>query len=136
MTGIILAGGCNSRLDRPKAFIHISGISIIENAIRLLEKEFDKIIIIANEENKYNHFGYPVVCDIYKKMGPLGGIHAGLKFSDTHYNFVIACDMPFLNNKLIAHQKSARFGFDAIVPEHTGYFEPLCAIYSKGCRYH
>ncbi|MCK5075697.1 MAG: molybdenum cofactor guanylyltransferase [Calditrichia bacterium] len=133
MNAIILAGGKNSRIAVKKAFIKINSNTIIENTIQLFKSEFNRVIIVANKIEDYLHFGVEVISDTYKNIGPLGGIHAGLNASDTYYNFFVACDMPFINKKIIHMLKESINNYDIIIPEHDGYLEPLCAIYSKMC---
>ena len=109
MNAIILAGGKNSRIAVKKAFIKINSNTIIENTIQLFKSEFNRVIIVANKIEDYLHFGVEVISDTYKNIGPLGGIHAGLNASDTYYNFFVACDMPFINKKII-HMLKERKG--------------------------
>ncbi len=136
MTGIILAGGKSTRFNgKNKAFFKIGNEIIIENIIKKLSSIFDDVVIVANDFKLPN---YPVriVKDIYPGKGPLGGIYTGLVNSNTKYNFVVACDMPFLNLELIEHIKNEcrdDEDFDIIVPKLGTHYEPLHAIYSKNC---
>ncbi|MDI6815476.1 MAG: NTP transferase domain-containing protein [Dehalococcoidales bacterium] len=49
----------------------------------------------------FNHPKLRIVADTYPGKGPLGGIYTGLATSDSFYNLVVACDMPFLNQALL-----------------------------------
>ncbi|GAI54085.1 unnamed protein product, partial [marine sediment metagenome] len=63
-----------------------------------------------------------------------GGIFSGLKASNSQYNLVVACDMPFLEVKLLQYMREEIDSNDIIIPRYNrGYIEPLCAIYSKKC---
>ena len=53
--------------------------------------------------------------------------------SSSFYNFVIACDMPNINLRLLKHMIKLKNGFDAVVPCLKNGSEPLFAIYSKKC---
>jgi molybdopterin-guanine dinucleotide biosynthesis protein A len=64
--------------------------------------------------------------------GPLTGIYSGLLKSTAEYNFVVACDMPFLNAGLMAYMAGLAEGYDIVVPAVGGMFEPLHAVYRKG----
>jgi len=47
--------------------------------------------------------------------------------------FFVACDMPFLNGKLIHHMMDVMEDFDVVVPKVDWKIEALHAIYSKRC---
>lgn len=64
--------------------------------------------------------------------GPLGGIHAGLTYSQTKYNFIFACDMPFIQADLIKYMIESFQGEDVLIPRYHST-QPLHAIYSKNC---
>ncbi len=136
MTGIILAGGRSTRFNgKNKAFFKINNETIIENIIKKLSSIFDDVVIVANDFELPNYL-VKVVKDIHPGKGPLGGIYTGLVNSNTKYNFVVACDMPFLNLELIEYIKNEcrdDEGFDIIVPKLETHYEPLHAIYSKDC---
>lgn len=135
MTVIILAGGKSRRMgDRDKAFIKIGGECLIRRQLRLLKKDFKKIIIVANAADKYKGFkGVKVVPDTVANRGSLGGILSGLLASDERYNFVVACDMPFINLPLIRYMQGQKAGYDVVVPRINNRYEPLFGIYSKSC---
>lgn len=131
ISAIILAGGKSSRMGYDKAFIKIGGKAIIERTTETLKPLFDEIIIVANEPAKYSRFDLKVVKDIKPDCGPLSGIHSGLVNSDTQFNFVVACDMPFLNPSLIKFLCLKIDGYDGVVPIIKDKPQPLHAIYSK-----
>jgi molybdopterin-guanine dinucleotide biosynthesis protein A len=133
ITGIILAGGRSSRMDQDKAFILFSGRPLIEIVIEMTSTLFEHLMIVANEPNLYQKYGIKIQSDIIKDCGPLGGIYTGLFYSRNKYNFIVACDMPFLNQDLVQCMIEKIGDFDVIIPEHNGQLEPLCAIYSKDC---
>lgn len=133
MTAIILAGGKSSRFGKDKAFITIRGSSLIKKQVKILKKVFKKIIIVTNNPDKFKIRGVKVIRDLVPGLGPLSGIHAGLLASTTNYNFVVGCDMPFLNPGLIKYMISKANGFDIVVPKLKKGCETLFAIYSKKC---
>lgn len=133
ITAIILAGGMSSRMKCEKAFLKLGSKTIIEELISRLEKRFSKIIIIANDTKEYMKFGIKVVSDILPEKGPLGAIFTALVKSDSFYNFVFACDMPFINQDLVKFMLEGIYDYDVVIPEHNEQLEPLYAIYSKNC---
>ena len=138
MTGIILAGGKNSRMGTNKAFLEINGIRLIDNILAIYQKVFSEIIIVTNDPLSYTEFSDTIiVTDIYKEKGALGGIYTGLFYATYNYSFVAACDMPFLNEDFIIYLTGQVDNkHDIIVPQLPEGFQPLHAIYSKNCLSH
>ena len=137
MTGIILAGGKNSRMGTNKAFLEIDGSRLIDKTINIYREIFSEIIIVTNDPLSYIEFtDAAIVTDIYKGKGPLGGIYTGLFYSKNDYAFVSACDMPFLNKDFIIYLTEQTGKHDIIVPELPEGFQPLHAIYSQNCLSH
>jgi molybdenum cofactor guanylyltransferase len=137
MTGIILAGGKNSRMGTNKAFLEIDGIRLIDKTINIYREIFSEIIIVTNDPLSYIEFtDAAIVTDIYKGKGPLGGIYTGLFYSKNDYAFISACDMPFLNKEFIIYLTEQADKFDIVVPQLSEGFQPLHAIYSQSCLSH
>jgi molybdopterin-guanine dinucleotide biosynthesis protein A len=132
MTGIILAGGENRRMGRDKAFLMLHGLPLVEHVLRTLRGIFPQTIIVTNTPSAYASFDTVVITDAVDKRGPLTGIYSGLLYSMDEYNFVVACDMPFLNPALIMYMAGLAQDYDIIMPKVSGRVEPLHAIYSKG----
>ncbi len=134
---IVLAGGKGLRLGQDKASETIGDRSLLERVVsRLALFDSDILIVSASERIFPQLNGYPrlrTVADIYLNKGPLGGVYAGLKASDSFYNFVVACDMPFLNQALLRYMMQISAGFDLVVPRLGELVEPLHAVYSRAC---
>ena len=134
MTAIILAGGKSSRMGADKAFLKIGNQSLIKRQIGLLRKIFKKIIVVTNSLPKYRGYkGIKIISDIIPHCGPLGGIYSGLVVSNSLYNFVVACDMPFINLGLIRYIIKNRDNYDIIIPKIDRKYHPLFGMYSKNC---
>lgn len=134
MTGIILAGGKNSRMGVNKAFLEINGIRLIDKVLSVFKELFSEILIVTNDPLSYTGFSSSViVTDIYKNKGALGGIYSGLFFASNDYSFVTACDMPFLNKDFISYLAQRSGKHDIVVPQLSDGFQPLYAVYSKNC---
>lgn len=130
ITGIILAGGKNSRMGMDKGLLQLDGTKLIERQIQVLSAVCSHLIIISNNE-VYNDLGLPVYKDRYTDVGPLGGIFTGLFYSTTAYNFVLACDMPFVKEAVFDYLLEQADGYDIVVPSLEGRLQPLCALYRK-----
>jgi molybdopterin-guanine dinucleotide biosynthesis protein A len=136
VTTIILAGGKNLRLGRNKAIENIGNITLIERVVKRLRPLTNQYIIVTSGDK----FELPSPCqavmlaDIYYGKGPLGGIYTGLLTARSSTSIVVACDMPFLNSKLLNYMLQLSIDYDAVVPRlDNGMIEPLHAIYSKSC---
>ena len=133
ISGIILSGGKSSRMGRDKASLPFPHKPMIEIMIDKLSVLFNELMIVTANPDLYSKYGIRTVEDVIPQHGPLGGIYTGLLFSKNHYNFIIACDMPFLNPDLVRYMVQKINGYDLVVPEYGDQLQPLCAIYSKNC---
>ena len=139
LTGVILAGGKNSRFGRAKAQEVIDGQSMLERVIAAVSQVTENILIVASQEKTNSLLGgYPdqrIVEDIYPGTGVLGAIYTGLHHAATPCVLVVGCDMPFLNPHLLRYMAKVaqESRADAIVPVFNERFEVLHAIYFKSC---
>ena len=133
VTGVILAGGASSRMGSNKALLLHSSGRIIEGIYRTLAELFDEVIIVTNTPQLYEFLPCRKVPDIYPGKGVLAGIHSGLSHSSEGAIFVVACDMPQLQAELIRHLSSLAEDVDVVLPRTDGGYEPLHALYGKGC---
>lgn len=130
----VLAGGKSKRMNgENKALIEIGQHSNLEKIIRLSEKYFLETILIANSHNRFDDLkNLKVFSDVYKNIGPLGGIHSALVNSSTEFVFLLPCDMPFISERLVLDEidQFRKQSCDIIVPRIGDFFEPLHSIYS------
>ena len=131
MTGIVLAGGMSRRMGTDKAFLKISGVPMIEHVLRSLRSVVDHVIIVTNAPEAFASYGAKVVIDALAVPGPLTGIYSGLLESADECNFVVACDMPFLNPGLVSYLSGLAEGYDIVAPKINGLVEPLHAVYCR-----
>lgn len=133
VTGIILAGGKNSRMGTNKALLKLGGQTFIERAAAGLGKFCSEVIVVANDPKPYSRLAVRVVPDLIPGKGPLAGIHAGLNTAANQHSFIVACDMPFLHWPLGEYMAARALGFDVLIPRLGEYIQPLHAVYSKTC---
>ncbi len=133
ITAAILVGGQSSRMGQAKAFLPIYGCTFIEHQIRVLQYIFEDLFLVANNPDEYDHLNVGVVKDIIANKGPLVGILSALLVGEHEYVFVLACDMPLIDRRLIRELVSQRHDADVVVLGHEGHVEPLLAVYSKSC---
>ncbi len=133
MTGIILSGGKSIRMGENKAFIEIDGVSIIRRIDLLFKELFQEVVIVTNEKELFMNLGSKIYTDLLPDKGALGGLYTGLYFSNFHYSFCVACDMPFIKKSLVEYLIKNREDADVIVPKTKDGLQPLHAIYSRNC---
>jgi molybdopterin-guanine dinucleotide biosynthesis protein A len=132
MYAIILAKGEKSRrLGRIKALIKINGSTIIEKIVNEIKKCFKKILVVTTDVKKFKKIKYVKVVEDKYKIGPLGGILTGLKNSPYKYNFVIACDYPFVKKEVVEYMMNIKNDYEILIPKNKNSIHPLFAIYSK-----
>jgi len=133
ITGVILAGGASSRMGRNKALLLVDGIPLIEKIYRTMAELFDNLLLVTNTPEEYAFLPCRKVGDIYRGVGSIAGLHAGLTASSTQRIFIVACDTPFLNASLIRKICSIDGNAAAVVPVGRSGKEPLHALYGKDC---
>jgi molybdopterin-guanine dinucleotide biosynthesis protein A len=97
-----------------------------------LRKSVERIIIVTNSPGAYASYDALVITDACNKRGPLTGIYSGLLHSRDEYNVVVACDMPFLNSRLLSYMTGLAGEYDAVLPKIGDFTEPLHAVYRRG----
>ena len=133
MTGIILAGGENTRMGTNKAFVVMDGERLIDRTFKIFKGLFREVIVVTNTPLDYLDLDATIVTDIYPGKKALGGIYTGLFYATGPHAFVAACDMPYLNPGFIAWMMEQAPAYDIVVPETPEGLEPLHAIYAKTC---
>ncbi len=134
ITGVILAGGSSKRYGQNKAFLEIGGIRLIDRITEEMKNIFERVILVTNEKKGYEYLGIPVMEDIIKELGPIGGIYTGLMNLSDQAGFFVACDMPFINKQLVRYMVDIQDNHSAVVPlVANDEIEPLHAIYAQSC---
>jgi molybdopterin-guanine dinucleotide biosynthesis protein A len=133
VTGVILAGGKSTRYGTNKAFAEVQGVRLIERTIRVMGSVCPRLLLVTNTPAEYAYLQLPMVEDLIKGLGPLGGIYTGLEVIENENGLFVACDMPFLREDLLRYMVTLRGDFDAVVPRIDWMVEPLHALYTKKC---
>ncbi len=133
MTAAVLCGGKSSRMGRSKAFLPYEGKTLIEHRLASIKDLFAEVVLVANDPESYSQLSVDVVKDIIPNRGPLVAILSALLVSEHEHTFVIACDLPLIDNRLIREMCQRRSGTDVLVLSHEDGIEPLLGIYSKRC---
>ncbi len=128
----ILAGGESTRMGTDKAFVDYEGRTLLARALDLARSVTADVRIVGSRE-KFAPFA-PVVEDVFRDCGPLGGIHAALRASGSELNVILAVDTPFVSWALLQYlvgQARSLPEATVVVPRGDGGWQPLCAIYRR-----
>ena len=133
-TGAILAGGRARRLgglNKARLILHPGSASVLDRQLARLRRVVDRTIIIANDAEPFSGAGVPVIPDLVPDGGALGALYTAVHAAGTDRTLVIACDMPFVSERLLAHLVSVGGSVDIAIPRTARGYEPLCATYSR-----
>ncbi len=130
---IVLAGGRSSRLGVDKAFLEIGGKPIVERVVKRMTAIADEVLLVTNTPEQFAYLGLRMVRDVQPGQGVLGGLYSGLLVAGNDYSLVVACDMPFLDLKLLRYMVLLTPEQDVVIPCVGDMLEPLHAIYSRSC---
>jgi len=116
-----------------KGLVDFRGKPLISYAIEALKPVTNALLVSANNRlDDYRNFGYEIVRDEVREIGPMGGLLAALKHSKTEYNLVLSCDMPFVSTELLEYLSGNMQNYDIVVAVHDeDRQEPLCGCYSR-----
>jgi molybdopterin-guanine dinucleotide biosynthesis protein A len=132
-SAVILAGGKSSRMGFDKQFLQFRNRSLLRFHGRTLSELFDQIIVVTNSPQLYQGTNFTLVSDEVRDKGPLAGLHVGLKAARSHYVYLLACDMPYLNLDYVRfmQQRLQAARADICVTQQGDYLEPFNAFYSR-----
>ncbi|KIR02019.1 formate dehydrogenase accessory protein FdhD [Lachnospiraceae bacterium TWA4] len=129
-TAVILAGGNRktSREHRREMCTYIVG---------QLQQIFSDVLIISDTPWVYENMSVRIEEDLKPNHGPMGGIYTAMKYSITKYVYVLACDMPIINEEYISYMLGvlSMEEADACVTLNQGWVEPFNAFYSTDLFY-
>jgi len=131
VTGVILAGGKSARMGHNKSLLPYRGKPLIASIYQVMAELFRDVVVVTNDPADYDFLPCPKTADIHVGKGSMAGVHAGLSWSATRWIFVVGCDMPFIEPRLVRYL-AARLGDEAaLVPQSAAGLEPLHAFYSR-----
>lgn len=129
---------------KAKALLDIQGRTILDWLVEVLAPRFCELLLVAKEAEPYRAIcelpgsGLRLALDVLPDRSSLTGIHAALEHATSSHVFLTAGDTPFLRPQLVdALLEHLRDEDDVVLPvKPDGYFEPLCALYSRRCLPH
>jgi molybdopterin-guanine dinucleotide biosynthesis protein A len=135
-TAIILAGGQSLRFGSNKALALLAGKPLVSHVAGRLSRIADEIlVIIGRHEPKSDYEAVLPSCarvlnDTQEGKTPFNGIVTGLQAASSEYAFICACDVPFVNERVVELLFRRASSVDAAIPKwNEGAIEPLEAVY-------
>lgn len=133
VTGVLLAGGKSRRMGEDKRYLVVGEQTLLERGLEMLQSIFCEVLVVIAQDSPPLSIDARVVRDLVPECGSLGGLYTGLTQATTPYIFVVACDMPFLNQTVIAQFTSQRAAADIVIAKLDDRLHPMHALYSKRC---
>ncbi len=142
VAGFILAGGASSRMGRDKGLLDFAGVPLILHTARLLEPLVGEVTVVGSP-TRYRKFGLRAIPDQSQiqhgparpGFGPLAGIATALAATQSRWNLIVACDLPYLSPEWLdlLLSRALRSRGDAVIPRTSRGIEPLAAVYRREC---
>ncbi len=121
-----------------KALLEIGGEALIARTASVVESATGGVAVVVGRPEIYQPLGLSAIADDWPGCGPLGGIATALRASETDWNLIVACDLPYLTQEWLEFllQRARSSAADVVVPmnnaaEDMRRAEPLCAVYHR-----
>lgn len=120
-------------MGKDKALVHFLNRPLIQRVIERISPLADELLITTNHPKDYLFLGVPLFGDLLPGKGALGGLYTALSVAGSPLVGVIACDMPFVNKEILAHEIALieQGPYAAVIPKSIGGYEPFHAIYRR-----
>jgi molybdopterin-guanine dinucleotide biosynthesis protein A len=133
VTGILLAGGKSRRMGEDKRDLVVGEQTLLERGLGVIRSIFQEVLVVIAQDSPPLGVDAKVVRDLLPDCGSLGGLYTGLMQATTPWIFVVACDMPFLDQAVIAQFTSRRATADIVMAKLDARLHPMHALYGKRC---
>ncbi|CAN5242126.1 hypothetical protein BH18ACI2_BH18ACI2_27370 [soil metagenome] len=120
-------------MGRDKARLLLGGQTFVERIAQALTAIAPGRISLVSARPEDTQAGLPIVADLHRNCGALGGLHAALMHTRSAWAAIVSCDLPFVTGELFMRLTDLRnAGIDAVAPRQSdGRPQPLCAIYAR-----
>ncbi len=135
LKGLVLIGGHSTRMGKDKAFLRYHNKAQFAFLYDLLSKYCEEVFISCRAEQVAllpSH--YPILVDVFENIGALSGLLSAFQHDDATAWLVLACDLPFIDDKTLQFllqnrqpEKAATIFYNS----ETQFFEPLVAVWEK-----
>jgi molybdopterin-guanine dinucleotide biosynthesis protein A len=133
VTGVLLAGGKSRRMGEDKRYLVVGEQTLLERGLGVLQSIFQEVLVVIAQDSPPLVVEARVVRDLVPDCGSLGGLYTGLMRATTSCIFLVGCDMPFLDQAVIAEFTSRRATADIVMAKLGSLLHPMHALYGKRC---
>ena len=136
LDAIVLAGGESRRMGTAKAKLAWGSTTVIGATLAVLTPLFRRVMVVTKDRAGLDYLQAEVLEDDLPVQGPLTGLARGLAASQTHWTFVVGCDMPLIQPMVIWRMTESLGQEDILAPFLHGHYQSLHAYYSRSCLPH
>ena len=136
---VILVGGESKRIGADKAKVKFLNKTLFGRVFDVAAKIFSDIMVSAHSRG-YTLSGLGLedqkprlIADTMAGRGPALGIASALKNARNDWVFVLACDHPMINGRLVRYLVKLRNGYDCVAPVSGGKVQTMFSLYKKTC---
>jgi len=130
----IISGGKSSRMRSDKATLMFKDKTFLSHITEALQP-LNTTIKLVSSLKQHQDLGYNTITDIETDKGPVCGITSALSNSNTDFNIILSCDIPFIKTDLLDWLlKSHSTNYDATIVCCEGKNMPLIGIYNTLCK--
>ncbi len=136
MSGAVLCGGQGRRVGGDKPSLEIDGRTLAARAVDALHLAGLDVVLVLRPRQPAPLMARTtaIVRDEIEDAGPMGGLHALLRWLPVEWALVVPCDQPFLAPALLLGLLGEpRDNVDAIVGWPAGLAQPLPGLYRRTC---
>ena len=131
--GLILTGGKSARLGKDKYLIDYYGVPQVQYLYKLLVSlGLETFVACSKVQEEILKPKYPVIVDKFNEIGPMGALSTAFDTKPNGAWLVIACDLPFINEKTITTLIGARseeYLLTTYQDSKSDFFETTISIY-------
>ena len=129
----IQAGGESKRMGQDKALLPFLGETLLARVMKRISPLGDEVFVTTNHPERFTGFGVPLFRDELPGMGALGGLYTALRAARYPLVIVVACDMPFVNARILAEacDRLLTNDMDVLIPLTNEGYEPFHTVYRR-----
>lgn len=137
--GLVLAGGRSTRMRKDKAALRYHGLTQLEWAMSLITPHVTRAFVSVRRDQRQDpvRARFEQIVDERENLGPIAGIQAAQARHPEVAWLILACDLPFLDDRTLEHLLRGRAPVrqaTAFRSSHDGLPEPLCALFEPSSR--
>ena len=119
-------------MGEDKRFVTVGTTTLLDRCRIVMMDCFEEVLIITAQDSRpLDGRGCRVCEDLIPNCGSLGGLYTGLHYASCGRIFVVACDMPFLNPKMIEFFVRYDPSAAIVMGQLFGGLQPMHGVYAK-----